>query len=74
LHPPGRQPILAGMIRMRQLPEPTWANYRAASKTEWFGEVDPVGDVDAVDEADAIAKAAEQFKVPATKLIAIKRT
>jgi hypothetical protein len=68
LHPPGRRPILAGMIRMPQLPQPTWAIYRAASKTVWFG------DVDAVDEADAIAKAAEQFKVPATKLIAIKRT
>jgi hypothetical protein len=56
------------MIRMPQLPQPTWAIHRAASKTVWFGEVDPIGDVDAVDEGDAIAKAAEQFKVPAIKL------
>jgi hypothetical protein len=38
------------------------------------GEVEAVGEVEATDEAHALAKAAEQFKVPATKLIAIKRT
>jgi hypothetical protein len=38
------------------------------------GEVEAVGEVEATDEAHALAKAAEQFKLPATKLIAIKRT
>jgi hypothetical protein len=41
-------------------------------KTVWLGEVDAVGEVEATDEAHAITKAAQQ--VPATKLIAVKRT
>jgi hypothetical protein len=48
-------------------PQPiSWAIYRAAS-TERLGEVE------ASDEREAIAKAAEQFRVPAAKLIAVRR-
>jgi hypothetical protein len=40
--------------------------YRAAAKAKW------IGSVDATDEADAIAKAANEFKQPPEKLIAIE--
>lgn len=43
------------------------ASHRAARKAIWIGEIE------ANDEADAIAKAAEQFNVPAAKLIAVTR-
>ena len=42
----------------------TWIIYRAAKKAIRLGEVE------ATDEQEAIEKAAEQFKVQATKLIA----
>ncbi len=50
-------------------PEPptqpaTWTIYRAAKKAVRLGEVE------ATDEREAIKKAAEQFKTPATKLLA----
>jgi hypothetical protein len=44
-----------------------WTIHRAAKKAVWVGEVE------AVDEREAIEKASEQFKMPATKLIAVRR-
>lgn len=44
-----------------------WTIYKLAAKATWLGEVE------ATDEADAIEKAAEQFKQPATKLMAVRR-
>ena len=56
------------MTREPQLPQPTaWAIYYAAAKARWLGEVE------APDEVAAIGKAAEQFNVPAAKLIAVQR-
>ena len=56
---------------MEKKPEPpqptTWAIHKLAAKQTWLGEVE------APDEAAAIEKAAEQFKVPATKLMATRR-
>ena len=54
---------------MARKPEPpsqpaTWTIYRAAKKAIRLGEVE------ATDEQEAIEKAAEQFKVQGTKLIA----
>jgi hypothetical protein len=56
-------------IDVARKPEPpsqpaTWTIYRAAKKAIRLGEVE------ATDEQEAIEKAAEQFKVQATKLIA----
>jgi hypothetical protein len=48
-------------------PLPSWSIYRAAHKAIWIGEVE------AIDERAAIEKGAEQFKVPATKLMATRR-
>jgi hypothetical protein len=51
-------------------PQPTplsWDIYRAASKAKWIGSVEES------DESSAIEKAADQFKVPAAKLIAVRR-
>jgi len=52
-------------------PEPpkltSWAIYKVAAKLR------PLGTVEAANEAEAIAKAAEQFKVIASKLIAVRR-
>jgi hypothetical protein len=49
-------------------PQPVrWTIHRAAKKAVWVGEVE------AVDEREAIQKAAEQFKMPATKLMATPR-
>jgi hypothetical protein len=45
----------------------TWSIYRAAKTAVWLGEVE------AWDEREAIEKAAEQFKMTATKLIATRR-
>jgi hypothetical protein len=42
----------------------TWTIYRAAKKAVRLDEVE------ATDEREAIEKAAEQFKTPATKLLA----
>jgi hypothetical protein len=41
-----------------------WGIYKVAAKQTWVSEIE------AIDEAEAIEKAAEQFKVPATKLMA----
>jgi hypothetical protein len=48
-------------------PLPMWSIYRMAHKAVWIGEVE------AADERAAIEKVAEQFKVPATKLMATRR-
>ncbi len=56
------------MAKKPEPPQPiSWSIYRAAHKAIWIGEVE------APDEAAAIEKAAEQFKVPATKLMATRR-
>ena len=54
------------MARKPQPPSPPaiWTIYRAAKKAVRLGEVE------ATDEREAIKKAAEQFKTPATKLLA----
>jgi hypothetical protein len=56
---------------MAKKPEPpkplTWDIFKAAAKLR------PLGTVEAVDEAAAIKKAAEQFMVPVTKLMATRR-
>jgi hypothetical protein len=64
------RPILPGMSRKPQPPAPTrWDILYAGKNAKLL-----LGEVEATDEADAIAKAAEQFKMPASKLIAVKRT
>jgi hypothetical protein len=56
------------MAKKPQPPKPTsWNIYKIASKAVWLGEVE------APDEAAAVAKAAAQFKVPATRLMVIRR-
>ncbi len=56
------------MAKKPEPPKPTsWSIYRAAHKAIWIGEVE------APDEVAAIQKAAEQFKVPAMKLMAVRR-
>jgi hypothetical protein len=56
---------------MAKKPEPpkliNWKVYKIASKAVWLG------DVEATDEAAAMEKAAEEFKVPATRLMALRR-
>jgi hypothetical protein len=57
---------------MAKKPEPppkptTWTVYKLAAKAVWLGTVE------APDEATAIEKGAGAFKVPATKLMAIRR-
>jgi 2-C-methyl-D-erythritol 4-phosphate cytidylyltransferase len=53
------------VVREPQTPQPMkWAIYKVAAKQIWIGEIE------ATDEAEAIQKAAEQFKVPATKPMA----
>jgi hypothetical protein len=44
-----------------------WTISKFAAKLQWVGEVE------AVDQREAIEKAAEQFKVPAAKLLATRR-
>jgi hypothetical protein len=52
-------------------PEPpapiTWEIFKAAAKLR------PLGTVEAADETEAIQKAAAQYKVIASKLIAVRR-
>jgi hypothetical protein len=49
-------------------PKPVrWGVYKIASKAVWLGAVE------ASDVANAIEKAAVEFKVPATKLMALRR-
>jgi hypothetical protein len=56
------------MAKKPELPKPiSWNVYKIASKAVWLGEVEAPG------EAAAIEKAAAEFKVPATKLMAIRR-
>jgi hypothetical protein len=60
------------MLRlMSRKPEPTkptsWSIYKAAAKAVWLGTVE------AADEVAAIEKAAAEYKVPAAKLIAVRR-
>jgi hypothetical protein len=56
---------------MAKKPEPpttiVWKVYKIASKAAWLGEVK------APDEATAMEKAAAEFKVPANRLIALRR-
>jgi hypothetical protein len=56
---------------MAKRPEPsqpiTWTIYKIAAKQTWVGEVE------AADEHTALEKVAEQFKLPATKLMAMRR-
>jgi hypothetical protein len=51
---------------MTPKPQPPlrWDIYRAAAKARWIGAVE------AADEREAIEKAAEEFKIDASKLIA----
>jgi hypothetical protein len=66
------RPILPGMSRNPQPPQPTktrWHVYlhaRAAGR-EWVGEIE------AINEREAIQIAAKEFKQPANKLIAVQR-
>jgi hypothetical protein len=59
------------MVKKPEPPEstplPLRSIHRVAHKAIWIGEVE------AADEHAAIEKAAEQFKVPATKLMATRR-
>jgi hypothetical protein len=56
---------------MAKKPEPPkpiiWNVYKIASKAVWLGAVE------APDEATAMEKAATEFKVPANRLMAIRR-
>jgi hypothetical protein len=57
---------------MAKKPEPTpkpitWNVYKIASKAVWLGTIE------APDEAGATEKAAAEFKVPANRLMAIRR-
>jgi hypothetical protein len=57
---------------MAKKPEPPpkplrWGVYKIASKAVWLGNVE------APDETAAIEKGAAEFKVPATRLMAIRR-
>ena len=56
---------------MAKKPEPpkpiVWKVYKIANKLVWLGGVE------APDEAAAMEKAAAEFKVPATKLMTLRR-
>ena len=56
---------------MAKKPEPpkpiVWKVYKIANKLVWLGGVE------APDEAGAVEKAAEEFKVPVNRLMAIRR-
>jgi hypothetical protein len=57
---------------MAKKPEPPkpiiWKVYKIANKLVWLG------DVETPDEAAAIGRAAEEFKVSANRLMAIRRS
>ena len=56
------------MAKTSEPPNPTsWNIYKFASKAVWLGVVE------AADEATAMDKAAAEFKVPANRLMAIRR-
>jgi membrane-bound lytic murein transglycosylase B len=56
------------MAKKPEPPHPTsWYIYKVAAKAIWLGTVE------AADEAAAIEKAAAEYKVPASKLIAVRR-
>jgi hypothetical protein len=56
------------MAKKPEPPQPIrWSIYKIAAKQTWVGEVE------AADEAAAIEKAAAEYKVPASKLMAIRR-
>ena len=56
------------MAKKPELPTPVrWDVYRAAAKLR------PLGTVEATSEAEAIEKAAKEFKVIASKVIAVQR-
>jgi hypothetical protein len=56
-------------LAMRQVSPPTttWSVYKIASKLVWLGAVE------ASDEATAMEKAAAAYKVPANRLMVIRR-
>jgi hypothetical protein len=56
------------VARKAEPPKPVeWDIHKAAAKLR------PLGEVEATDESDALKKGAEQFRLPATKLIATRR-
>jgi hypothetical protein len=59
----------AGMARKPEPPPEltAWSVYKIAKKAAWLGIVE------APDEATAIEKAATEFKVPATRLLVVRR-
>ena len=58
----------AGMAKKPEPPKPTvWNIYKLASKAVWLGTIE------AHDAAAAIEKAAAEYKVPASKLMAVGR-
>ena len=62
------RPILAGMAKTPEPPGPTtWTIYKIAAKAVRLGTVE------AAEEATAIEKAAAEFKVPANRLMAVRR-
>jgi hypothetical protein len=62
------RPILVGVAKKPEPPKPKrWNVYKLASKAVWLGEVE------ATDEADAMEKGATEFKVPAMRLMAVRR-
>src|SRR5262249_22789650 len=63
------RPILAGMAKKPEPPPQliAWSIYKIAAKQVWLGTVE------APDEATAIEKASAEFRVPATKLHAVRQ-
>jgi len=62
------RPILPGVAKAPETPKPIiWTIYKIAAKQTW------VGTVEANDEAAAIEKAAAEFRIPATKLHAVRQ-
>jgi hypothetical protein len=56
------------MVKKPEPPKPTsWKVYKIANKLVWLG------DVEAPDQAAAVEKAAEEFRVPANRMMAIRR-
>jgi hypothetical protein len=61
------QPILAGMAKKPELPEPSWAIYKVVTSAVWLGTVEAPTDV------AAIEKAAQEFKTDVRWLHAVPR-